>query len=188
MNGQSCTTLKPWLKPLLVSICRGIILPGFLRWCIKSPGLDSTGARLTLLEPSKAGLSPASGPRSGGDGDFSGTMFRKHAHVCRTTGEQTSNICDVERVVEIQLMRHWVNSLCRCLKGTPKDMACLLAGCCPQPNADTKARDTPANTTKRLFFSFSHVPNPPKHGCCWETFYIFAYCGSVGNPHLTAKK
>ena len=25
------------------------------------------------------------------------------------------------------------------------------------------------------------------HGCCWETFYIFAYCGVVGNPHLTAK-
>ena len=22
--------------------------------------------------------------------------------------------------------------------------------------------------------------------CCWETFYMFA-CGSVGNPHLTAK-
>ena len=21
-----------------------------------------------------------------------------------------------------------------------------------------------------------------KHGCCWETFYIFSYCGSVGNP------
>ena len=20
------------------------------------------------------------------------------------------------------------------------------------------------------------------HGCCWETFYIFAYCGLVGNP------
>ena len=25
------------------------------------------------------------------------------------------------------------------------------------------------------------------HGCCWETFYIFAYCGLVGNPNLTAK-
>ena len=25
------------------------------------------------------------------------------------------------------------------------------------------------------------------HGCCWETFYIFAYCGLVENPHLTAK-
>ena len=25
------------------------------------------------------------------------------------------------------------------------------------------------------------------HGCCWETFCIFAYCGLVGNPHLTAK-
>ena len=24
------------------------------------------------------------------------------------------------------------------------------------------------------------------HGCCWETFYIFAYCGLVGNPHLAA--
>ena len=23
--------------------------------------------------------------------------------------------------------------------------------------------------------------------CCWETFYIFAYCGLVGNPHFTAK-
>ena len=23
--------------------------------------------------------------------------------------------------------------------------------------------------------------------CCWETFYMFAYCGLVGNPHLTAK-
>ena len=29
---------------------------------------------------------------------------------------------------------------------------------------------------------------PSFHGCCWETFYnIFAYCGLVGNPHLTAK-
>ena len=26
------------------------------------------------------------------------------------------------------------------------------------------------------------------HGCCWETFYISAYCGLVGTPHLTAKK
>ena len=26
------------------------------------------------------------------------------------------------------------------------------------------------------------------HGCCWETFYIFAFCGLVGNPHLTAKQ
>ena len=25
------------------------------------------------------------------------------------------------------------------------------------------------------------------HGCCWETFYIFAYCGLVGTPHSTAK-
>ena len=24
------------------------------------------------------------------------------------------------------------------------------------------------------------------HGCCWKTFY-FAYCGLVGNPHLTAE-
>ena len=24
------------------------------------------------------------------------------------------------------------------------------------------------------------------HGCCWETFYIFAYSGLVGNPQLTA--
>ena len=27
----------------------------------------------------------------------------------------------------------------------------------------------------------------PFHGCCWETFYIFAYCGLVGDPHLTTK-
>ena len=26
-----------------------------------------------------------------------------------------------------------------------------------------------------------------EHGCRWETFYICAYCGLVGNPHLTAK-
>ena len=25
------------------------------------------------------------------------------------------------------------------------------------------------------------------HGCRWETFYIFAYCSLVGNPHLAAK-
>ena len=25
-----------------------------------------------------------------------------------------------------------------------------------------------------------------KHGCCWETFYMFAYGALVGNPHLTA--
>ena len=24
------------------------------------------------------------------------------------------------------------------------------------------------------------------HGRCWETFYIFAYCGLVRNPHLIA--
>ena len=29
-------------------------------------------------------------------------------------------------------------------------------------------------------------PPPVLHGCCWETFYIFAYFGLVGNPHLTA--
>ena len=23
-----------------------------------------------------------------------------------------------------------------------------------------------------------------QHGCRWETFYIFAYCGLVGNPYL----
>ena len=35
MDGQNPfrTTLKPRLKPMLVSICRGIINPGFLRWC-----------------------------------------------------------------------------------------------------------------------------------------------------------
>ena len=26
----------------------------------------------------------------------------------------------------------------------------------------------------------------PLHGYCWETFYIFAYRGLMGNPHLTA--
>ena len=26
----------------------------------------------------------------------------------------------------------------------------------------------------------------PFHGCCWEAFYIFAYCGLVGNPRVTA--
>ena len=25
------------------------------------------------------------------------------------------------------------------------------------------------------------------HGCCWKTFNIFACCGLVGIPHLTAK-
>ena len=27
----------------------------------------------------------------------------------------------------------------------------------------------------------------PIHGCCCETFFILAYCGLVGSPHLTAK-
>ena len=40
------------------------------------------------------------------------------------------------------------------------------------------------------------VPNQPPflgvshwcyHGCRWETFCIFAHCGLVGNPRLTAK-
>ena len=31
------------------------------------------------------------------------------------------------------------------------------------------------------------LPSPPKGGCCWETFYIVAYSGLVGTPHLTAK-
>ena len=26
--------------------------------------------------------------------------------------------------------------------------------------------------------------NQAVHGCCWDTFCIFAYCGLVGNPHL----
>ena len=29
--------------------------------------------------------------------------------------------------------------------------------------------------------------SPHYHDCGWETFYIFAYCGLVGNPHLTTK-
>ena len=35
MDGRNpCrTTLKPWLKPLLVGVYRGIIIPGLLRWC-----------------------------------------------------------------------------------------------------------------------------------------------------------
>ena len=32
-----------------------------------------------------------------------------------------------------------------------------------------------------------HETPRPQHGCRWETIYIFAYCGLVGNPHLTAK-
>ena len=28
--------------------------------------------------------------------------------------------------------------------------------------------------------------HPSRHGCRWETFYMFACCGLVGNPHLTA--
>ena len=28
------TNLKPWLKPLLVGIYRGMVIPGILRWCI----------------------------------------------------------------------------------------------------------------------------------------------------------
>ena len=28
---------------------------------------------------------------------------------------------------------------------------------------------------------------PQIHGGRWETFFVFAYCGLVGNPHLTAK-
>ena len=31
------------------------------------------------------------------------------------------------------------------------------------------------------------APVRHNHGCCWETFYIFAYCVLVGNPNLTAK-
>ena len=27
-----------------------------------------------------------------------------------------------------------------------------------------------------------------KHGCCWEAFYIFVYCGLVRNPLLTSAK
>ena len=30
---KSCTTWKPWLKPLFVGLYRRIILPGSLRWC-----------------------------------------------------------------------------------------------------------------------------------------------------------
>ena len=40
------------------------------------------------------------------------------------------------------------------------------------------ARTTNADTISRA---------EPTHGCCWEAFYILAYCGLVGNPHLTAK-
>ena len=36
-----------------------------------------------------------------------------------------------------------------------------------------------------VMFSCSSVDT--YHGCCWETFYMFAYCGLVGNPHLASK-
>ena len=26
------------------------------------------------------------------------------------------------------------------------------------------------------------------HGCCWDIFHMFAYCGLVGNPNLTAQR
>ena len=34
---------------------------------------------------------------------------------------------------------------------------------------------------------FPLVVKGAQHGCCWETFYIFACSGLVGNPHLAAK-
>ena len=46
----------------------------------------------------------------------------------------------------------------------------------------------------RVFFKWKLIFQVPphrchvgKHGCCWETFYIVAYCGLVRNAHLTAK-
>ena len=40
----------------------------------------------------------------------------------------------------------------------------------------------------RLSIGALFTPSAPFfHGWCWETFYMFACCGLVGNPHLTAK-
>ena len=40
----------------------------------------------------------------------------------------------------------------------------------------------------RLFILFCMVLGlRPSHGCCWETFYICAFGGLVGNLHVTAK-
>ena len=52
-----------------------------------------------------------------------------------------------------------------------------------QPRNRQHKDPTPLSTCTCLI----HCWGFGKHGCCWETFYIFAYCGLVGNPHLTAR-
>ena len=47
---ESCTTLKPWLKPLFVDIYRGIIIPGFLGWCKMDPFTVSQNGQQRHLE------------------------------------------------------------------------------------------------------------------------------------------
>ena len=60
---------------------------------------------------------------------------------------------------------------------------CLLIGL--QPNLFFLPLFAPAPLPARS--SFPARVQKAFHGCCWQTFYIFAYCGLVGNPHLTAK-
>ena len=45
----------------------------------------------------------------------------------------------------------------------------------------------PAGSFLVLFGTLVYRAGSTNHGCRWEAFYIFAYCGLVGNPHLTAK-
>ena len=42
-----------------------------------------------------------------------------------------------------------------------------------------KAIGMASDKTGNSLFVYSNVTLPISHGCCWETFYMFAYCGLV---------
>ena len=58
---------------------------------------------------------------------------------------------------------------------------------CPAPELPAKVT-TLSQRGSRTLGSFPMVgkgPRIPIHGCCWETFYIFAYCGFSGKFPLS---
>ena len=76
---------------------------------------------------------------------------------------------------------------------------CVLAFVTYAPRAQWRAQPLrPQKATLGFFFqwggerlsfgSSETTPNGSLHGRCWETSYnLFACCGLVGNPHLTAR-
>ena len=56
-----CTTWKQWLKPLFVGICKGIIIPGCLRWC-RILSIHSSNSFMLVLARNPTGCTPRADP------------------------------------------------------------------------------------------------------------------------------